>query len=101
MTKCTTRPIHFTSCKSRLVQADFTGGDITSDGGAVLLREMDRRLKLTSSIARYLSDNRRKKLEGSALTRASAAAETIPGSEWCYYLPRQGCKRGNAKAQGS
>ena len=61
MTKCTTRPIHFTSCKSRLVQADFTGGDITSDGGAVLLREMDRRLKLTSSIARHLSDNRRKK----------------------------------------
>lgn len=61
MTKCTTRPMDFTSCKRRLVQADFTGGDITSDGGAVLLREMDRRLQLTDDIARSLSDNRRKK----------------------------------------
>ena len=61
MTKCTTIPLDFTTCKSRLVQADFTGGDITSDGGAVLLREMDRRLELTSSIARHLADNRRKK----------------------------------------
>ena len=61
MTKCTTPSIEFTSCKRRLVQADFTGGDITSDGGAVLLREMDRRLNLTSSIARYLPDTRRKK----------------------------------------
>jgi len=61
MTKCTTVPIDFTTCKRRLVQADFTGGDITSDGGAVLLREMDRRLQLTTSIARLLADSRRKK----------------------------------------
>jgi len=61
MTKCTTKPIDFTTCKSRLVQADFTGGDITSDGGVVLLREIDRRLKLTASIARRFSDARRKK----------------------------------------
>ncbi|WP_370459578.1 transposase [Desulfopila sp. IMCC35006] len=61
MTKCTTRPMDFTNCKQRLVQTDFTGGDITSDGGAVLLREMDRRLQLTDDIARSLSDHRRKK----------------------------------------
>ncbi len=61
MTKCTTRPLNFTTCKSRLVQADFSGGDITSDGGAVLLREMDRRLQLTSSIASHFNDQRRKK----------------------------------------
>ena len=61
MTKCTTEPIDFTTCKRRLVQADFTGGDITSDGGAVLLREMDRRLQLTTAIANRFSDNRRKK----------------------------------------
>lgn len=61
MTKCNTESIDFTTCKSRLVQADFTGGDITSDGGVVLLREIDRRLKLTASIARRFSDARRKK----------------------------------------
>ncbi|WP_419648089.1 hypothetical protein [Thiolapillus sp.] len=30
--------------KRRKVQAAFSGGDITSDGGALLLRDMDRRL---------------------------------------------------------
>ena len=61
MTECTTPPIDFTSCKRRLVQADFTGGDITSDGGAVLLKEMDRRLHLTATISRNFIDNRRRK----------------------------------------
>ena len=61
MTKCTIKQIDFTTCKRRLVQADFSGGDITSDGGVVLLREMDRRLKLTESIAHRFSDPRRKK----------------------------------------
>mgnify|MGYP002064402249 CR=1 FL=1 len=61
MTKCTTLPIDFTTCKRRLVQADFSDGDITSDGGAVLLREMYSRLELTGSIAQHLPDNRRKK----------------------------------------
>lgn len=61
MTKCNTIPIPFTSCKRRLVQASFSGGDITSDGGSVLLREMDRHLKLTSSLAQMLDDDREKK----------------------------------------
>jgi hypothetical protein len=61
MTKCTTRPLDFTTCKRRLVQADFTGGDITSDGGAILLKEMDHRLQLTESIAHHFIDQRRKK----------------------------------------
>ena len=60
MTKCNTIPIPFTSCKRRLVQASFSGGDITSDGGSVLLREMDRHLKLTSSLAQMLDDGREK-----------------------------------------
>jgi hypothetical protein len=51
MAKRTINTIDFTTCRRRLVQADFSGGDITSDGGVVLLREMDRRLKLTSAIA--------------------------------------------------
>ena len=61
MTKRTIDTINFTSCKRRLVQADFNGGDITSDGGIVLLREMDRRLQLTAAIAGRLTDKRYKK----------------------------------------
>lgn len=61
MTKCNTYPISLSSCKRRLVQASFSGGDTTSDGGSVLLREMDRHLNLTPSVARVLEDNRDKK----------------------------------------
>ena len=61
VTKCNTIPIPFTSCKRRFVQTSFSGGDITSYGGSVLLREMDRHLKLTSSLAQMLDDGREKK----------------------------------------
>ena len=47
MTKRNLKSIDFASCRRRYVQADCTGGDITSDGGAVILMEMDRRLQFT------------------------------------------------------
>ena len=41
-----------------MVEAEFTGGDITPDGDALLLREMDRRLGLLESADRVLQDGR-------------------------------------------
>ena len=58
MTVCTTKVIEFSSCKRRKVQAQFCGGEITSDGGVMLLREVDRRLRLTERIAPLLPDPR-------------------------------------------
>lgn len=49
----------FSSCKRRKVVADFTGGDVTSNAGVILLRELDRRLKLTESVNRCIFDPRR------------------------------------------
>ena len=46
MTHCTTPKIEFPSLKRRKVEAEFSGGEITSDGGALLLREADRQLGL-------------------------------------------------------
>ena len=61
MTECRgTRGI-FPACKSRRVQADFDGGDITSDGGGLLVRQADRKLRLTATAAAALSDPRRQK----------------------------------------
>jgi len=51
----------FQACKSRKVEADFKGGDITSDGGGLLIRQADRKLGLTKTLARVLNDPRRKK----------------------------------------
>jgi hypothetical protein len=61
MTVCSTSSDLFPACKSRKVQVDFNGGDVTSDGGALLLRQADRRLGLSRAISRLLEDPRRQK----------------------------------------
>jgi len=58
MTKCNASSVVFTPQGSRKIEADFTGGSITSDGGVPLLREMDRRLGLTKAVAAGLADQR-------------------------------------------
>jgi hypothetical protein len=58
MTECSSQLALFPACKSRKVQVDFDGGQITSDGGSLLLRQADRRIKLTRQISRVLHDPR-------------------------------------------
>ena len=58
MTICSPTTIQFPSVKRRRVQASFDGGDITTDGGALLLSQVDRRLGLTRALARVLGDGR-------------------------------------------
>ena len=58
MTHCNTRNISFSSCKSKKVELNFNGGDVTSDGGVLLLREIDRKLSLTKQIANLIPDAR-------------------------------------------
>lgn len=58
MTVCTTETIEFTRCKRRKVVADFGGGEITSDAGALLLSEVDKKIGLTERIAPKLNDPR-------------------------------------------
>jgi hypothetical protein len=59
MTECTPTELSFPSCKSRKVTADFSGGNITSYGGASLLRQADRQLDLLRQAARLIPDPRR------------------------------------------
>ena len=58
MTDCNTKQIIFSSLGRKKVQADFNGGNITSDAGALLLREADKRLKLTETLADCFEDQR-------------------------------------------
>jgi hypothetical protein len=44
----------------RVVEAAFDGGDIVSDGGSLLLRQVDERIGLTRMAAAALGDRRRK-----------------------------------------
>jgi hypothetical protein len=58
MTNCITRNISFSSYKSKKVEVNFNGGDVTSDGGVLLLREIDRKLGLTKQISKLIPDER-------------------------------------------
>jgi hypothetical protein len=58
MTQCTTNPLAFASLGSRHVEADFSGGDLTTDAGALLLREADRRVGLIDALDTVLPDPR-------------------------------------------
>lgn len=59
VTNCTQQIALFPSCKRRIIETGIDGGDISSDGGALLLRQADRYLGLCESVAAALDDPRR------------------------------------------
>ena len=61
MTLCTPSDDLFPACKSRKIQPVSDGGEISSDGGLLLLRQVDRKLKFTERLVRLLPDQRRRK----------------------------------------
>jgi len=58
MTDCNTPSLLFSSLGSRKIHADFNGGRLTSDAGAVLLREVDKRIGLIDALHRGIPDPR-------------------------------------------
>jgi len=58
MTDCTQELFHFPSFDRRKIEASFTGGEVSSDGGVLLLRQADRRLGLVAALDRVLADPR-------------------------------------------
>jgi len=60
VTECTQESFDFPACKRRRVEARFAGGDITSDGGVLLLQQADRRLGLSQAVANAITDSRRR-----------------------------------------
>ena len=59
MPNCTDDAIQFGKVGRRVVEAAFDGGDIVSDGGVVLLKQLDERIGLTRAAAQALGDERR------------------------------------------
>jgi len=58
MTQCSEKTMHFKHLGSRDVVADFAGGQLSSDGGALLLGQVDQGLRLTERFAALFTDKR-------------------------------------------
>ena len=50
--------MQFTSLNQKKVEASFTGGSITSDGGLLLLRELDKKQKIIKQLCKSITDSR-------------------------------------------
>ena len=59
MTECTQSSFEFARHFTQRVVADFEGGTLTSDGGALLLRQTDQRIGLLKRFAACFRDHRR------------------------------------------
>jgi Transposase DDE domain group 1 len=62
MTECIQSGFGFEACGSREIVARFDGGTISSDGGAFLLRQTDKRLNLLPRLAECFLDGRNQAL---------------------------------------
>ena len=58
MTECSQETFAFTAHFSRRVDAAFSAGQVSSDGGALLLRETDGKINLLGRLAACFSDGR-------------------------------------------
>ena len=58
MTECSRQRVLFQAHGTREVTAAFDGGFVTSDGGGLLLREVDRQFDILSTFAACFTDHR-------------------------------------------
>jgi len=57
-TECRNEKLEFQACGARQVVAEFNGGTITSDGGVLLLKEVEARRKIIKQFAACFTDYR-------------------------------------------
>src|SRR3954468_9548395 len=62
MTDCRRDSLTFSGLGARAVVADFQGGRLTTDAGALLLRQVERRLGLFDALDAAIPDPRRPEL---------------------------------------
>jgi hypothetical protein len=64
MTECKQEVFEFQGLGRRKVTADFSGGRLSSDGGALLLRQVDEGLGVSRTLAECFTDWRQPELIG-------------------------------------
>lgn len=59
MSNCTRKKFQFPALKKRKIFAAFNGGSITSDGGILLLRQVEQKIKLLKHVSAVIPDHRK------------------------------------------
>ena len=57
-TQCNESKLEFHELDSREVEARFDGGEITSDAGGILLREVEKRTRISGRMSECFADHR-------------------------------------------
>ena len=58
MKDCTAQLLLFKGISNKKIEADFNGGEVSSDAGLLFLREVENRIGLTSKMTDSLRDRR-------------------------------------------
>lgn len=58
ITECTSAVFNFGKLAGRQIVSDFKGGSLTSDGGLLLIKQIDERFGITAAFTQCLSDQR-------------------------------------------
>jgi hypothetical protein len=81
VTDCSTERLLFEDIQGKKIEADFDGGQVTSDAGVLLLREVERRLGLIRRIAKIVRDRRHPGYTRHSIRRDARPAALRSGSE--------------------
>lgn len=57
-TECSAQTYRFGQLDRRQIVADFSGGQLTSDGGLILVAEIDRHYRISERVAACFEDQR-------------------------------------------
>lgn len=77
MSKCTADQMKFVRLGRRIVEANFEGGALSSDGGLMLLRQVDQRIGLSRGVAAALHDPRNQELNPARPDRTAAVCAVL------------------------
>ena len=81
MTNCNSQSMVFQPCRGRKVEANFNGGYVSSNGGALLLRKAARELGIFEEIDKQLVDSRQSS-KGASFQRIDAAPAQLRYGAW-------------------
>ena len=78
-TECSVSKLQFQGLGRRRVEAEFNGGQITSDAGGLLLREVESRYGSISGLAACFGDRRDARFTEFSVEGAGGAADLWTG----------------------